>query len=234
VRIICLLLIIESFLNACYSQSLNYRNLFGEDWKKAEAFEKENRSWIEPLLDKNQISYPLAISIIFPELVRYSALQDKMEITLLKALYINFGEDYADFSIGVFQMKPSFAETIRAMAPADTGKGSGIIVHNESDFKDKKEFRKSIIEDLEDPKSQLNYLIAFIKICEKKFEISNQDEQTEIRFLATVYNAGINKTTEEIGEMMNKRFFSTKIIQTENYSYSDVALYWYNQYMSNK
>ena len=35
-----------------------------------------------------------------------------MEITLLKALYINLGEDYANFSIGQFQMKPSFAESI--------------------------------------------------------------------------------------------------------------------------
>ena len=39
--------------------------------------------------------------VIFPELVRYSAIRDKMEITLLKTLYRNLGEDYADFSVGV-------------------------------------------------------------------------------------------------------------------------------------
>ena len=93
------------------SQSLNYPEIFGDDWKKAMLFESENRSWMEPILAKNHISYPLAVAVIFPELVRYSALRDKMEITLLKALYINLGDDYANFSIGQFQMKPSFAET---------------------------------------------------------------------------------------------------------------------------
>ena len=42
---------------------------------------------MQPVLEKNHISYPIAIAVIFPELVRYSALRDKMEITLLKTLY---------------------------------------------------------------------------------------------------------------------------------------------------
>ena len=54
----------------------------------------------------------MAIAVVFPELIRYSALRDKIEITLLKSLYIYKGDDYADFSIGQFQMKPSFAELI--------------------------------------------------------------------------------------------------------------------------
>jgi len=108
-----LLFFLTSLFNLTYSQSINYQELFGDDWKKAQVFEKENRSWMEPLLAKNHISYPIAIAIVFPELVRYSALRDKMEITLLKTLYVNLGEDYANFSIGQFQMKPSFAEMIR-------------------------------------------------------------------------------------------------------------------------
>ena len=98
------------------SQSIDYQDIFGDDWNKALTFEKENRNWMEPLLAKSHISYPVAISIIFPEIVRYSALRDKVEITLLKTLYVNLGEDYADFSVGQFQMKPSFAEAIRIKA----------------------------------------------------------------------------------------------------------------------
>src|SRR5664279_3347759 len=86
-RVIFLFLLFTGLLKSGSSQSINYANLFGDDWKKAMTFEKENRIWMEPLLVKNHISYPLAISIIFPELVRYSALKDKMEITLLKTLY---------------------------------------------------------------------------------------------------------------------------------------------------
>ena len=220
------------FLNSGWSQSINYQELFGDDWKKAMTFEEENRKWIEPLLDKNHISYPLAISIIFPELVRYSALRDKMEITLLKALYVNLGDDYANFSIGQFQMKPSFAEMIREKAPSCLGRLSEITFNKISDFDDIKDFRKSIVTDLEDPKSQINYLIAFIKICQKNFKTCWEDEPSEVKFLATAYNFGFNKRGVEIESMIDKKFFNTKLIKTENYSYADVSLFWYKQYIS--
>jgi hypothetical protein len=217
-----------------WSQSINYQDLFGDDWKKAQAFERDNRSWMEPVLAKNHISYRLAIAIIFPELVRYSALRDKMEITLLKALYVNLGEDYANFSIGQFQMKPSFAESIREKAPAAMGRRSVITFKNRSDFDDIKDFRKSIVEDLEDTKTQINYLVAFIKICEKNYKTDRKDELASLKFLATAYNYGIDKSASQIENMIDKKFFNTKLFKTENYSYADVSLFWYNQYISDK
>jgi hypothetical protein len=215
------------------SQSPDYRDIFGEDWKKAEAFEKENRSWIEPILNKNHISYPEAISIIFPELIRYSALRDKMEISVLKTLYVNLGEEYADFSIGVFQMKPSFAETIRHESTVYLGRRAGIVFKNPSDYSDIKDFRKSIISDLEDPEGQVAYLISFIRICDKKFNLYRLKELSRIKFLATAYNFSIDKTALQIAAMADKKFFSTKLLKTENYSYADVSVFWYNQYAGN-
>jgi hypothetical protein len=218
-------------INSGWSQSINYGDVFGDDWKKALAFEKENRSWMEPLLSKNHISYPLAVAIIFPELVRYSALRDKMEITLLKALYINLGDEYANFSIGQFQMKPSFAEIIREQASAILGHRSGIIFKNRSDFDDIRSFRKSIVIDLEDPKSQFSYLIAFFKICEKKYKTNRKDEVSRLRFLATAYNYGIDRSAARIENMIDKKFFNTKLFKTENYSYAEVSLFWYKEYL---
>ena len=217
-----------------WSQSVNYADIFGEDWKKAEAYEKENRQWMKPLLAKSQISYPLAISIVFPELVRYSALRDKMEISLLKTLYVNLGEEYADFSIGVFQMKPSFAEAIREESAAYLGRRSGITFKNIPDYEDIKDFRKSIIKDLEDPESQVIYLITFIRICQKKYNLNRLDELRLIKFLATAYNYGIEKTAMEIVRMTDKKFFYTKLLKTESYSYADVSLFWYKQFISDK
>jgi len=230
VRIVFFLLLIAGSVEISLSQSQNYCDIFGEDWKKADAFEKENRSWIEPVLIKNHISYPEAISIIFPELVRYSALRDKMEISLLKTLYVNLGEEYADFSIGVFQMKPSFAENIRHESTAFLGRRSGIVFKNPSDYSNIKDFRKSIISDLEDPEGQIAYLISFIRICEKKFNISRLNEVARIKFLATAYNYNFDKTALQIANMADKKFFSTKLLKTENYSYADVSIFWYNQY----
>jgi hypothetical protein len=225
-KLFTFLLFIGFFRPGC-AQSENYQILFGDDWKKAITFEKENKSWIEPLLAKNHISYPLAIAIIFPELVRYSALKDKMEIGLLKTLYVNLGNDYADFSIGIFQMKPSFAETIRDESSTYLGRRSGITFKNISNYDDVKDYRKSIIRDLENPESQVIYLISFIQICEKKFNLNRLDEVKLLKFLATAYNFGIDKRALEIVRMTDKKFFSTKLITNDKYSYADVSLFWF-------
>jgi hypothetical protein len=155
-----------------------------------------------------------------------------MEITLLKTLYVNLGEDYANFSVGQFQMKPSFAELISKKAPAVLGHRSGITFKNSSDFGDIKDFRKKIIKDLEDTKIQLNYLIAFIKICEKNFKTDRMDELSQVKFLATAYNFGIEKKEADIESMIGKKFFNTKLFKTENYSYAEVSIFWYYQYIS--
>jgi hypothetical protein len=226
------LLFLAGPIKSASAQPLNYPEIFGDDWEKAILFENENRSWMEPVLARNHISYPLAIAVIFPELVRYSALRDKMEITLLKTLYINLGEDYANFSIGQFQMKPSFAEMIREQAPDALGRRSGITFRLRSEYDDIKSYRKSIVKDLEDPETQFNYLVAFIKICEKKFRTKRGDEISSLKFQATAYNYGIDKSAVRIENMIDKKFFNTKLFKTENYSYADVSLFWYTQYQS--
>ena len=216
------------------SQDIDFKTVFGDDWKKAEAFVKENRSWMDSVLSCNHISYPVAVAVIFPELVRYSALRDKMEITLLKALYVNLGEEYANFSIGQFQMKPSFAEEIRERATGVAGRRSGIIFKSPADYYDIKEFRKSIVADLEDTRREFNYLVAFFKICEKSYKVNRKDEISKLKFLATAYNYGIDKSEDQIDSMKDKKFFSTRLFKTENYSYADVSLFWYNQYPGDK
>ena len=228
------LLFLAGSIKPASAQPLNYPEIFGDDWEKAILFESVNRSWMEPVLARNHISYPLAIAVIFPELVRYSALRDKMEITLLKTLYINLGEGYANFSIGQFQMKPSFAEMIREQASDALGRRSGITFRLRSEYDDIKSYRKSIVKDLEDPETQFNYLVAFIKICEKKFRTKRSDEISSLKFQATAYNYGIDKSAVRIENMIDKKFFNTKLFKTENYSYADVSLYWYNQYMTDK
>jgi hypothetical protein len=213
-----------------HSQALDYAEIFGDDWKKAMLFESENRSWMEPILARNHISYPLTVAVIFPELVRYSALRDKMEITLLKALYINLGNDYANFSIGQFQMKPSFAELVREQANSVLNRRSGLSFKRRSEYDNINDYRKSIVKDLEDPKTEFSYLVAFIKICGKNFRTNRMDDISSLKFLATAYNYGINKSSSEIEKMADKKFFNTKLFKTENYSYADVSLFWYKHY----
>jgi hypothetical protein len=209
------------------SQTPDYKTIFGKDWDKASDFEIENRSWMRQVLFKNHIDYYEALSIVFPELIRYSALKDKMEIGVLKTLYVNLGEEYADFSVGVFQMKPSFAEYIRENAKKIPG--FNIRFRQKSDFDDVKDYRRSIIRDLEDPESEIIYLVTFIKMCRAKFSIDDLRGSEAVSFLATAYNHGIYKTKEEIESAVGKKFFSTRLIDPVYYSYSDISLYWYSR-----
>lgn len=227
------IIIFFSLLTSVINAQINYEEVFGSDWKKANAFEKENREWIKQILNKNKIPYSEAMAVIFPELVRYSALRDKMEITLLKALYINLGEEYANFSIGQLQMKPSFASKIRIESALYLKSRSGISFRQPSDYDDIHNYRKSIVADLEDVRSEFGYLIAFLKICEKKYKTGHMNDEDRIRFLATAYNFGFDNDISQITKMSEQKYFHTKIIKpSETYSYSEISLYWYNQFMA--
>jgi hypothetical protein len=229
-RIISVFLLFTFLQVSGQSQSLNYSVIFGSDWQKAMTFIDENNSWIKSALDEYDIPYNEAVAVVFPELVRYSALRDKMEITLLKTLYRNLGDEYADFSVGVFQIKPSFAEKIHSESFKIMGKKAKNMFRKRSAYKDNKLYRAAIITDLEDPKTELIYVIAFFKICDAYFEKEWQDERSRIIFLATAYNTGFWKSAEEIEEMSDKKFFNTKLFKTENYNYADVSWYWYDKY----
>lgn len=233
-KLFLIILLLTGLEKPSCAQPLNYQKLFGNDWITAQNYVIENRVWMEPVLEKNHISYPLAIAVIFPELVRYSALRDKMEISVLKALYINLGANYANFSIGQFQMKPSFAEIIRVESSSVLKQRSGIKFKKITDFEDIREYRKSIVMDLEDPEIQFNYLVAFIKICEKKFDTNRKNETDKLKFLATTYNYGIDKSILQINNVIDKKFFHTKLLKSEKYSYAEVSLFWYNQYIEGK
>lgn len=211
-------------------QPSDYAEIFGNDWNRALVFLEENNGWIVPALAIFNIPYHEAVAVVFPELVRYSALLDKMETTMLKTLYRNLGDDYANFSIGVFQVKPSFAEEIHERVFAGSDRELKSLFRKRSSFPNKRLYRASIISDLENPETELNYIIAFYLLCERRFGSEWPDTGSKIRFLATAYNTGNLKNRREIEEMTGKRFFSTKLFKGETYSYADVALFWYNHY----
>jgi hypothetical protein len=211
------------------SQETDYKSIFGKDWDKAGSFVAENEKWMKQLAKKYDVSYPEAIAVVFPELIRYSALRDKMEITLLKSLYIYKGEEYADFSIGQFQMKPSFAEAIHKNERLLRGQLRNQF-RPKIDIKDAVKYRSSVVNDLEKPETQFIYLSAFLKICENVYNLEEMDDVERIKFLATAYNYSFQKSFEDVEGMIGKKFFYAKLIKAETYSYSDISVYWYNNY----
>jgi hypothetical protein len=224
------LLLCISYCQNLSASDLCYPEVFGNNWKKAELFVSENESWMSDLLCENQVDYHLVVSMIFPELVRYSAIRDRMETTLLKALYVHFGTDYANFSIGVFQIKPSCAEEILSEIPGLHDKE--LIAHfkaiNSSISEDEK--RSIIVRELEDVRSQLLYVAAIVKILNQKFRDNKWDSDLDkVKFYATAYNCGFSNNEAYIRQQMNATTFHTGLIKSDNhYCYAEIAAYYFH------
>jgi len=215
------------------SQEENYNTIFGKDWDKAQSFVTENETWMKRLSEEYNISYPVAVAVVFPELIRYSALRDKMEITLLKSLYTYKGRDYADFSIGQFQMKPSFAESVHEKVTLLKGRLKNRF-KEKIRMEDIIKYRSLIVMDLEEPESQFLYLAAFLKICEAIYNLNDMEEEQRIKFLSTAYNYSFQRSYEEIHEMIDKKFFHTTLVRTDGYCYADISWSWYSNYLKNR
>lgn len=208
-------------------QETDYKSVFGKDWDKAQSFINENESWMKKLSVDYDVSFPEVVAIVFPELIRYSALRDKMEITMLRTLYINLGDEYADFSVGQFQMKPSFAEEINEKVWSLKEKKIRRLFKRPSSFDNIRNYRSSIVSDLEDIDSQMKYLLAFIRICENEYPVERMSEEEKVIFLAAAYNCGLNKSEEYIRSIAERKYFTTSPVKSETYSYADISLYWY-------
>jgi len=103
--ILCLLTAILKL--EAQKSDIDYKKVFGQNYSAAESYISDN-PWISASLEKENIPPEFAIAIVFPEIIRFSAILDIIESSALKTLYIQNGEKYADFSIGYCQMKPSF------------------------------------------------------------------------------------------------------------------------------
>lgn len=199
---------------------------FGGNWEKAEKYIGENKAWMQRQAKENKIDYLLVKSVVFPELVRYSALRDRMETTLLKALYVNFGADYANFSIGVFQIKPSCAENIlREVSLMHDKKFRAHFKPLDASLTTEDK-RATLIKDLEDPEKEFFYVLAIIKILDLKYVARRWDgAESKLIFYATAYNCGFTNTEEFIRKQVKvKSFYAGLTKPAVLFAYADIAV----------
>jgi hypothetical protein len=205
------------------ADSIDYKKAFSNNYVFAENFIKKHPK-IKTELIKAGINADFAVSIIFPELIRYSSILNLAETSALKTLYIQYGKDHIDFSVGYFQMKPSFAEEIEKLANTM----AGLEVY---DISDTPEARKKRIRRLDTLDGQLKYLILFVKIMESKTANNNFNTQSEkLKYFATAYNCGFTNPESYINKMILQKHFTTDFFTDENtkyYCYADIAVWWF-------
>jgi hypothetical protein len=106
--IFCLFLLSSAVF---HSQS-KYSDVYRVEFSQAIQFYNLNKKQFEKAATKVKLKPEFVFSIVAPEISQYSSVYNEVELYSLKVMYTQFGKDYSDFSVGYFQMKPSFVESL--------------------------------------------------------------------------------------------------------------------------
>ena len=216
------------FITLSFPQN-DFSKIFGSDYKDALHFLKSKKERITLLTKKYGGESKLIIPVIFPELIRFSVLSDLFEIGALEIIYVDKGCEAADFSIGRFQMKPSFVENIEnaiSKMPDVNIELKQLIHYSETDLR---KIRSKRIKRMKSFDWQVIYLICFEKVVKVLFKNHNfKSFEDKIKFFATAYNYGYNKSVKNIEHWQNKKIFpyGSNFIGNQ-YAYSEIALFFY-------
>lgn len=162
-----------------------------------------------------------------PELSQYNRVSDLAQTYALKVLYVQSGKHYGDFSIGPFQMKPSFAELLeREMrkSPELQALFPEIPVAAE----DTREARAERIRRLQSAAWQRTYLSLslFCRIAGLRFRDGlPAAEKDRLRLFANAYNIGLLHDAAYLLED-NRRCFPRG--GTPKFRYADLSVWFYD------
>ncbi len=206
----------------------DYREIFGTEYEYAVSTIGQS-SWPDSLA-RHGIDPAFALAIVFPELIRYSSISDYIEVKAIEVLYVRYGKDYADFSIGHFQMKPAFAEHIEAdILQYRLEDHHPELSHLHPSVVDSIGIRKERIIRLQDEKYQLLYLEAFIRIMDKLYPgLGKATPAEKLSFYSAAYNCGYEKGDKVIKWNGDKGYFYLGMdITGQKYVYSEISLDYY-------
>lgn len=208
----------------CIAQGRGYSEIYAAECREALSFWMTHKSEFDAAAEKAGVSAGFLFAIVAPEVSQYGNLIDKAQTYALKTLYVQAGKDYADFSIGRFQMKPSFVEQLeQAIEDADTLR----ISFPEVRITDK-DGRSACIERvrrLERLDWQLEYLALFCRVVQHRFcEMKFESEQEKLRFYANAYNAGFLLNGERLQQCAGAYF---PHLAKQKFRYADVSLWFY-------
>jgi hypothetical protein len=161
--------------------------------------------------------------VVFPELSRYSYIRDAAETSLLELFYIMNGA--GNFSIGKFQMKPSFAAMIERDADEESRRRFPLLFETGATARESRMFR---IERLKNLERQTEYFAVFLRLMDRRFPAFRRDPERMVRIFSSAYNAGYEKSLEQLEALAGLRVFPYgKLGIKAQYSYCDIAAAYY-------
>ncbi|GMO11453.1 MAG: hypothetical protein Ta2A_19880 [Treponemataceae bacterium] len=223
---VCLIFISICFGKAqIYSLDADaYRSKFAAHY--FEALRYVNK--IKPLLYnklQDQFLTDIGIAVIFPELTRYSFIRNIAETKVLEFSYVVGG--HVDFSVGMMQMKPSFAGQLELDADEYCKINYPELFKSGDDEQANRGLRISRLKNLN---HQVEYLSVFLHIMGDKYPKLAADPLKMVSIFSAAYNSGYDKTFEELEQNALKYYFPYgKNRKGEQYSYTEIAVDYYKK-----
>ena len=210
--------------------SNDYSQIFGNDYTDALNYFRENNELHKKIFDKHKVDAEIIIPVLFPERIRYSIVRDYFETVFLETIYADLGSEYVDFSIGDFQMKPSFIEKLELFIENSEMLSSKytFLLINEIESK---QVRKERLKRIKSVAYQLNYICAFYDIIKQRFDLSEISKTEKIRFVASAYNFGFDKSKDDIIKKQGLKVFPYgSKYPGKQYAYTDVSVDFYTNH----
>ena len=208
----------------CIAQGRGYSEVYASECRDALSFRTKHKADFEAVSDRAGVSADFLFAVVAPEISQYGSLTDKAQTYALKTLYVRMGKGYADFSIGWFQMKPSFVEQLeRYIQEADTLLTSFPEVQMAG--KEGRSARIERVRRLEQQDWQMKYLALFCRVVQHRFRrMKFESEQEKLRFYANAYNAGFMLDGERLRRYKGAYF---PHLAKQKFRYADVSLWFY-------
>ena len=208
------------------AQGEAYCKDYHKDCEKAKEFFIDHKSLFENAAQTCGLSVEFLFAVVAPEFTQYSYLSNKLETYSLKVFYVQNGTAYSNFSIGLFQMKPSFIESLENYITADT-----ILKKEYKKFlfekPDERQARVERIERLSAVEWQMKYLALFCIIVNHKFANTTfVNEEEKLRFYANAYNSGFHRTEEALKSVKGAYF---PHFSRQKFKYSDITMWFYRE-----
>ncbi|MEZ5057000.1 MAG: hypothetical protein R2879_08180 [Saprospiraceae bacterium] len=228
------LMMLKPFLSLLFISSVSLstsQTPFEEEINDAFVFIAEHQDLICNVSSKFNTSPSKAVSLGFPELIRYSLVKDLFETSALELLYEDLGSREVDFSIGPFQMKPSFVERLEKVILQHSLTFENLQFITTYKKKDVKSIRAERLERLKSVEWQLNYLFAFYEVLELVFQDEAFcSEEEKIAFFASAYNTGFDVDRNFIRKWQTEKAFPYgRKYKGPQVAYSEIALRFFEE-----
>ena len=213
------------FFSSKFHSQNKYLNFFKSDYFYAVNTLKDQEKKIDQIAKVYDIPSKTICSVVFPELLRYNNIKDFIETSSLETFYI--AGDLVDFSIGYFQMKPSFMEEIEQVVQQSSYLKEKY--HVITTYSSKTNIKAQRLNRLKKTEWQVVYVCCLIDYLNATYQLKNESPIDRLSFLSAAYNYGFNKPPEEIKSWeTTKAFPYGKSYKGTKFSYSELALHYYN------